>query len=368
MPGQNGRHFSDDHLKCIFLNENIWILINISLKFVPKGRSNNIPALVLIMAWRRLGYKPLSEPVLVGLLTHICVTWPQWVKDFSYWPEIWWDNAQCHEAPCWANFCKFQIRSEGWHCRSNFLRISDIGLKFGGMMHSTGWWSRLLFEMATLRRCSHFLISAGPSLNILFKLIWYSAWNNFLWKANNFSYFIFNSLVADILVTKRNQGISNQGIDLFCQIVLSHFSIAAVLNRWRAIRHPSVGWVGGFSKVVATFSHVDGSLNLFWPPPGISEWSHLFEFGVMYCMLSTFMCRHELWPTSASHPFSFLNSFWLYARLKNVHIMPWKCPSVHLYFRLWHDAQSLMLYRRGALLFFNVIHQISRSQDRKTLI
>ena len=71
--------------------------------------------------------------------------------------------------PCSANFCKFQIRSEGWHCRSNSLRISAIGVKFGGMMHSTGWWSRLLFKMATLSKCSHFLISAGRSLNILFK-------------------------------------------------------------------------------------------------------------------------------------------------------------------------------------------------------
>ena len=29
---------------------------------------------------------------------------------------------------------------------------------------------------------------------------------------------------------------------------------------------------------------------------------------------------------------------------------------------LWNDAQSLMLYRRGALLFFKVIRQISRSR------
>ena len=35
-----------------------WIPIKISLKFVPKGRINNIPALVQIMAWRRLGDKP----------------------------------------------------------------------------------------------------------------------------------------------------------------------------------------------------------------------------------------------------------------------------------------------------------------------
>ena len=32
------------------------------------------------MAWRRPGGKPLSEPMMVRLLTHICVTRPQWVK------------------------------------------------------------------------------------------------------------------------------------------------------------------------------------------------------------------------------------------------------------------------------------------------
>ena len=59
---------------------NAWIPIKISLKFVPKSPINNIPALVQIMAWRRLGDKPLSEPMLVRLPTHICVTRPQWVK------------------------------------------------------------------------------------------------------------------------------------------------------------------------------------------------------------------------------------------------------------------------------------------------
>ena len=33
----------------IFLNEDIWISINISLKFVPEGPINNIPALVQIV-------------------------------------------------------------------------------------------------------------------------------------------------------------------------------------------------------------------------------------------------------------------------------------------------------------------------------
>ena len=45
-PRQNGRHFADDILKCIFLNENVWIPIEISLKFVPKGPIDNIPSLV----------------------------------------------------------------------------------------------------------------------------------------------------------------------------------------------------------------------------------------------------------------------------------------------------------------------------------
>ena len=39
-----------------------------------------IPALVQIMAWRRPGDKPLSEPMMVRFMTHICVTRPQWVN------------------------------------------------------------------------------------------------------------------------------------------------------------------------------------------------------------------------------------------------------------------------------------------------
>ena len=79
-PRQNGRHFADDVFKCIFLNDNVWILHQISLKFVPKGPINNIPSFVQIMAWRRPGDKPLSEPMMVSLLPHLCVARPQWVK------------------------------------------------------------------------------------------------------------------------------------------------------------------------------------------------------------------------------------------------------------------------------------------------
>ena len=101
-PRQNGRHFADDILKCIFLNENVWISIKISLKFAPKCPINNIPALVQIMAWRRPGDKPLSEPVMVRLSTHICVTRPQWFRksmqniNSFYWNRIW--NIQLHDS------------------------------------------------------------------------------------------------------------------------------------------------------------------------------------------------------------------------------------------------------------------------------
>ena len=48
-PRQNGRHFADDTFNGIFFNENVWISIKFSLKFVPKGPINNIPALVQII-------------------------------------------------------------------------------------------------------------------------------------------------------------------------------------------------------------------------------------------------------------------------------------------------------------------------------
>ena len=79
-PRRNEQHFADDIFKRIFVNENVWISITISLNLVPKGPINNILALVQIMAWRRPGDKPLSETMMVRLLTHICVTRPQWVN------------------------------------------------------------------------------------------------------------------------------------------------------------------------------------------------------------------------------------------------------------------------------------------------
>ena len=87
-PRQNGRHFPDDTFKRIFLYENVRISIKISMKFVPKGPINNCPSLVQMMAWRRPGDKTLSEPMMVRLLTHMCVTRPQWVNVIGLFPLV----------------------------------------------------------------------------------------------------------------------------------------------------------------------------------------------------------------------------------------------------------------------------------------
>ena len=102
-PRQNGLRSADDTFKRIFLNENVRISIKISLKFVPKCPINNITALVQIMAWRRSGDKPLSEPMMVSLLTHICITRPQWVNTISTHP------------PQEGNFQHVTCKSNSWN-------------------------------------------------------------------------------------------------------------------------------------------------------------------------------------------------------------------------------------------------------------
>ena len=53
-------------------------MVKMSPNCGPRSPINNIPALVQIMAWRRPGDKPLSEPMFVNFKTNIWVTRPQW--------------------------------------------------------------------------------------------------------------------------------------------------------------------------------------------------------------------------------------------------------------------------------------------------
>ena len=75
---QNGCNLPDGSFKCILLNENVWISIKISLKFVPRSPIDDKPALVQIMAWRR--------PDLTRLRWHDEVI--KWKHFPRYWPFV----------------------------------------------------------------------------------------------------------------------------------------------------------------------------------------------------------------------------------------------------------------------------------------
>ena len=117
---QNGRHFADDTFERIFLNENVEISIKISLKFGPKGPTYDIPTLVQVMAWRRSGDKPLSEPMVVSLLTHICVTRPQWVNGL---PAI------CVSILCfWITVNAFWMEYLNWCIDNLYITLWIVGI------------------------------------------------------------------------------------------------------------------------------------------------------------------------------------------------------------------------------------------------
>ena len=103
---QNSWHFPDD-IKCIFWDENVQILIKISLKFVHKGQIDNIPALVQIMACCQPGNKPLSEPMLA------------WVGDaymhHSAKHNWWFNNAR--KILIVGRFASWQCNSLKYICR-----------------------------------------------------------------------------------------------------------------------------------------------------------------------------------------------------------------------------------------------------------
>ena len=129
-PIQSGRHIADIIFNCIFLNENVWISIKNSLKFVPKDPMNNIPALVQIMAWRRPGDKPFSAPMMVNLLTHICVTRPQWVNPCCAETGMFQENSANSRACKWLGDARSQSIASHGICH---------GAQTGHVLHEKGF-------------------------------------------------------------------------------------------------------------------------------------------------------------------------------------------------------------------------------------
>ena len=66
-PEQKGHHVAVVIFKCIFMDGLFLNFTQISLKFAPKGLIDK-SMLVQVMAWRRTGDKPLSEPMLTQFI------------------------------------------------------------------------------------------------------------------------------------------------------------------------------------------------------------------------------------------------------------------------------------------------------------
>ena len=71
-----------------FFYENVLILIKMSLKFIPMGPINNIPALVQIMAWHLPGNKPLSQLIMIILLIHIYMSLDELTHKTFYFTNV----------------------------------------------------------------------------------------------------------------------------------------------------------------------------------------------------------------------------------------------------------------------------------------
>ena len=132
------------HIK---MHENIYILTNILLKFVAEVQINNTPGLVQIKAWRRPGDKPLSEPMMVSLLTHVCVTQPQWfitkTEQLFHWllkrhHKIWSILFRFCTKPNWTNPRLLLVGPS----RSHFC---DIGIKYKYNLPRKWFWRCTVF-------------------------------------------------------------------------------------------------------------------------------------------------------------------------------------------------------------------------------
>ena len=76
-PRQHGCHFPDDIFRCVFLNENVWIAIDISLSFVPKGPIDKATSHYLnqwwLVYWRIYASLSLNE-LRLRISTHFYYT------------------------------------------------------------------------------------------------------------------------------------------------------------------------------------------------------------------------------------------------------------------------------------------------------
>ena len=83
--------------------KNVVFWYKTSLKFVPKGPVDNNPALVQMMAWRQIGDKPLSEPMLTRFTDAYMWHWGQMSKltNFGCWWPVALAPRRHQQTNCW---------------------------------------------------------------------------------------------------------------------------------------------------------------------------------------------------------------------------------------------------------------------------
>ena len=139
-----GTHWGRDKLADIFqttfsnaLNENVWIPIKISLNFVPKGRNNNIPALVQIKAWRRSGDKSFMNQ------------W--WLVHRRIYASLGLNELRMQTRNQWDVFWRKTIYTEYFNMK--YYRIGTLvalkerklSLKYNQCLHFTDKWQRIQY-------------------------------------------------------------------------------------------------------------------------------------------------------------------------------------------------------------------------------
>ena len=109
----------------------------------------NTPALVQITGWRRPGDKPLSEPMMVNLLTHICISLPKRVKEYfiSTWHIYFWDNFFCYKI--------FEISTMRVYAISVWYIYTFINQNYSDnhIMQSLVFCQRMNYFMKKLKYC-----------------------------------------------------------------------------------------------------------------------------------------------------------------------------------------------------------------------
>ena len=83
-PEKIGLHFGRRHFQIHLSNEKFCILINILLKIVRKGQIKYIPALVQMMAWPRIGDKPLSACTEIWII----IFYHTWERCSTNWTHL----------------------------------------------------------------------------------------------------------------------------------------------------------------------------------------------------------------------------------------------------------------------------------------